>query len=77
MRYLTAAFTVAAAIAMGAFFVPPAQAGAWLGFGGLPQPVVTAPVQPAACGGRWGPHCPPGRHWVCGPYGYRCWCAPC
>jgi len=33
------------------------------------------PIHKAACGGVWGRHCPPGRHWVCGPY--RCWCAPC
>ena len=32
-------------------------------------------VKEAACHG-WGPHCPPGRHWVCNGYG-RCWCAPC
>jgi hypothetical protein len=32
-------------------------------------------IHKAACGGVWGRHCPPGRHWVCGPY--RCWCAPC
>jgi hypothetical protein len=31
-------------------------------------------VQETACRG-WGPHCPPGFHWVCGPR--RCWCAPC
>lgn len=34
------------------------------------------PVQPAACHGP-GDHCPPGQHWVCGPEGKRCWCAPC
>jgi hypothetical protein len=33
------------------------------------------PIQRAACGGRWGPYCPPGRTRVCGPF--RCWCAPC
>ena len=32
-------------------------------------------VKQAACNGRWGPWCPPGRHRVCGPY--RCWCAAC
>ena len=32
------------------------------------------PIQKAACNGMWG-RCPPGRHWVCGPY--RCWCGPC
>lgn len=31
-------------------------------------------IHKAACGGG-GRHCPPGRHWVCGPN--RCWCAPC
>jgi hypothetical protein len=29
----------------------------------------------AACRG-WGPHCPPGRVWRCGPYG-RCGCVLC
>ncbi len=33
------------------------------------------PVEQAACGGHWGRHCPPGRHWVCNHY--HCWCAPC
>jgi hypothetical protein len=32
-------------------------------------------IHKAACGGVWGRHCRPGRHWVCGPY--HCWCAPC
>ena len=32
-------------------------------------------VTQAACNGRWGPWCPPGRHRVCGPF--RCWCARC
>jgi hypothetical protein len=32
-------------------------------------------IHRAACDGRWGPRCPPGRHRVCGPG--RCWCAPC
>jgi hypothetical protein len=31
-------------------------------------------IHKAACVG-FGRHCPPGRHWVCGPA--RCWCAPC
>jgi hypothetical protein len=31
-------------------------------------------IHKAACGGP-GAHCPPGRHWVCGPN--HCWCAPC
>ncbi len=33
------------------------------------------PVERAACGGRWGAHCPPGRNWIC-RHG-SCWCAPC
>ncbi len=33
------------------------------------------PVERAACGGHWGSHCPPGRHWVCNHW--HCWCAPC
>jgi len=31
-------------------------------------------IHKTSCGGM-GRHCPPGRHWVCGPN--RCWCAPC
>lgn len=34
----------------------------------------TTIIHKAACGGG-GRHCPPGRHWVCGPN--HCWCAPC
>jgi hypothetical protein len=34
------------------------------------------PIVKAGCG-FVGPHCGPRRHWVCGPYGRRCWCAPC
>jgi hypothetical protein len=33
------------------------------------------PIQRAACGGRWGPWCPPGRTRVCNPW--HCWCAVC
>lgn len=32
-------------------------------------------IEKAACGGRWGRWCRPGRHRVCGPR--HCWCAPC
>ena len=35
-----------------------------------------SPIVKAGCG-FVGPHCGPRRHWVCGPYGRRCWCAPC
>jgi len=34
------------------------------------------PIETVACKGK-GNHCPPGSHWVCGPYGQRCWCTPC
>ncbi len=34
----------------------------------------TPVVRDAACRG-FGPHCPPGTTWRCGPY--RCWCARC
>ena len=33
-----------------------------------------SPIEKTACYG-WGPHCPPGTTWRCGPY--RCWCRPC
>jgi len=33
-----------------------------------------SPVQEVACRG-FGPHCPPGFVWTCGPR--RCWCRPC
>ncbi|MGA7787389.1 MAG: hypothetical protein WCA56_04395 [Xanthobacteraceae bacterium] len=33
-----------------------------------------SPIKEAACRG-FGPHCPPGFTWRCGPY--RCWCARC
>jgi hypothetical protein len=72
MRNLTvaAAFTLtlglAAGIAWRAEAVP------------LAVPAVDAakPVQPVACGVP-GRHCGPRHHWVCGPEGRRCWCAPC
>jgi hypothetical protein len=34
------------------------------------------PIHKVACGGN-DAHCPSGSHWVCGPYGQRCWCTPC
>jgi hypothetical protein len=37
---------------------------------------IVKPGEPAACFGPGG-RCRWGRHWVCGPYGRRCWCAPC
>jgi hypothetical protein len=54
-----------------------AQAQTWGGTAGLNGAAQNfTPIQKAACGGRWGRWCPPGRHRVCGPRG-RCWCAPC
>jgi hypothetical protein len=55
-----------------------AQAQTWRGSAQLNGAAQNfTPIEKAACGGRWGPRCPPGRHWVCGPRGWRCWCAPC
>jgi hypothetical protein len=34
------------------------------------------PIEKVACGAP-DAHCPKGTHWVCGPYGQRCWCTPC
>jgi hypothetical protein len=77
MRSLTIALAIMASIGFAASFAPSAQSAAGGNLGKLSLPAPTSPVQPAACGGRPGPHCPPGSHWVCGPYGHRCWCAPC
>jgi len=76
MRNLTIAFAITAALAFAASFAPPVLAAATGGIGGLNLPAATSPIEPAACSGR-NVNCPPGRHWVCGPYGHRCWCAPC
>jgi hypothetical protein len=35
-----------------------------------------SPILKAACD-RVDAHCPARTHWVCGPYGQRCWCTPC
>jgi hypothetical protein len=43
----------------------------------VPQAGPYTPIRPAACGGGTDPHCPAGAHWVCGPYGQRCWCTLC
>ncbi|MBV9426103.1 MAG: hypothetical protein JO084_00075 [Bradyrhizobiaceae bacterium] len=54
-----------------------AQAQTWRGSAQLNGAAQNfTPIAKVACGGRWGPWCPPGRHRVCGPRG-RCWCAPC
>jgi hypothetical protein len=38
-------------------------------------PIEKAPIEQAACRG-WGPHCPPGRVWVCRRW-RGCFCAWC
>jgi hypothetical protein len=54
-----------------------ADAQTWRGAASIPSAAQNfTPIEKAACGGR-GPHCRWGRHWVCGPRGLRCWCAPC
>jgi len=74
MRRLVIAIAVTATVALGA-------AAAWQARAAAPaSPVPLAgpytPIHPAACNGGPGA-CPPGRHRVCGPMGYNCWCAPC
>ncbi len=77
MRSLIITFAISAAVVLAASFAPSVQAAAVGTLGTLAPPAASSPIEPAACRGRPGPHCPPGRHWVCGRYGYRCWCAPC
>jgi hypothetical protein len=72
MRTLVIAFTVSIAIAGAIGWQAKAAAPA----GAVPHAGPYTPIQPAACSGR-NAHCPPGSHWVCGPEGRRCWCAPC
>ncbi len=76
MRCLTIAFAIIAAVVFATSFAPSAQSAAGLGAGQLAVPAQSSPITPAACRGPGG-RCPPGSHWVCGPYGKRCWCAPC
>ncbi len=76
VRNLTIAFAITAAIALVTPFASPVQATVGSSVGKLAPRAPSLPVEPAACGGP-GPHCPPHFHWVCGPYGHRCWCTPC
>jgi hypothetical protein len=76
MRTLTMAFAITAAAVMAISFASPVPAAPGGSAVRLVLPAPSSPVEPAACRGP-GPNCPPGRHWVCGPYGHRCWCAPC
>ena len=74
MRKLIIAVAFALAALTGLFTLA-ADAQTWRGAAALATQNFT-PIDKAACWG-WGPHCPPGRTWVCGPYGRRCWCARC
>ena len=77
MHRLAIAVGVAAAMMMLAFSLASSgYAAAGAGIGKLTLPAPYSKAEPAACRGP-GAHCPPGRHWVCGPDGHRCWCAPC
>ena len=76
MRSLPVALAIAAAILLAAIPMSNTDAAVWQGTGVAAPMTDTGPVQPAACRGP-NEHCPPGRHWVCGPAGQRCWCAPC
>lgn len=35
------------------------------------------PIERMDCKGGNSDNCPPGSHWVCLPYGERCYCTPC
>ncbi len=74
MKNLTMTLT-AAALMLGAMALSAtAQTQGAAGVHALTQNA-TPIVKQAACRG-WGPRCPPGKVWVCGPYG-RCWCRWC
>jgi hypothetical protein len=77
MRNLIVALAFATAVMFGGAAAWKAEAAGAAGAMPAGAPTqVTKPIHPAACGG-YGPNCPPGYRWVCGPYGQRCWCAPC
>jgi hypothetical protein len=77
MRNLAITLTAAAAILFAGSVAWKAGAATWVRGASIPAVAQNfTPIETVACGGR-GPHCRWGRHWVCGPYGRRCWCAPC
>jgi len=76
MRSLSIAIAIIAVIVLAAAPASKTDAAIWQAIGAAAPTADTGPVQPAACRGP-GAHCPPGRHWVCGPAGQRCWCQPC
>jgi hypothetical protein len=72
VKKLVIAIAVTVVVALGSAVAWQAQASA----PAAPVAHPYTPVQQAGCGGR-DVNCPPGSHWVCGPYGQRCWCTPC
>jgi hypothetical protein len=74
MRSLVIAIAVTAVLGLGGAFAWRAEAAN--PSGAFPPAAQLTPIHKAACVG-YGGYCPPGRHRVCGPYGYNCWCAPC
>jgi hypothetical protein len=76
MRKLMIALAATAAILIAGTLAWKAEAAIWgaATIGTAAQ--IVKPGEPAACFGPGG-RCRWGRHWVCGPYGRRCWCAPC
>jgi hypothetical protein len=76
MRKLTIVLTATAAILLSGGLVWKAEATTPGSDSSLPAAAKNfSPVVQVACGAP-GPHCRPGRHWVCGPQGH-CWCALC
>lgn len=76
MRMLTIAIMATAVLALSATAWN-AQAQTWRGSADVKGAAQNfTPIHKAACGGRFGRHCGPGRHWWCGPRGY-CRCVPC
>ncbi len=74
MRKLAITLTMAVAVLFAGLLTWKAEAQTWKrGAAALAAQNYT-PIEKAACGGG-GPHCPPGRTWVC--RGGSCWCAPC
>jgi hypothetical protein len=77
MRNLAITISAIAAIFVAGSFAWKADAATWMEKARTRAAAENyTPIQNAACGGRWGPYCPPGSYRRCGPNGY-CWCAPC
>ena len=77
MRRLVMTLVAVAAILLAGVFSWKAEAQTSRGALKLPEASQNfTPIEKAACGPFWG-RCRPFHHWVCGPYGHRCWCARC